>query len=853
MAREESIAAFRFGTGFRPDAEPQTAAAMLAGVPAEASAAGARPSTLTDRTALFRRFAKIRRQGGPNTVDDRNAARVAIERGLTEARAARVATAVAAPNPFYERLVWFWSDHFSVSALSILGKAIVPAYEDDAIRPKVAGRFVDLLRAADTHPAMLEYLGQARSVGPNSAVGLARGRGLNENLGREMLELHTLGAGADYTQDDVRQVAALLTGLSANGRGEQVFRPDMAEPGAETVLGNRYGGEKASEADIDAAMADLARHPATARHIATKLAVHFVSDTPDPDLVDTLEAAYRDSDGDLMAVYTALIEHPASAAPLGAKVRQPFEFVVASLRAAGPPTPPKPTPRRADVGRFRGRRQGFAGEPRSGDRPPADEPAGVARAAAQWLARAGGRLDLAAGPDGAHRLGLVGRLGDRGDDRPARLYRYRPRRPRQPGDPGGCPRRSGALGGYRPRSRLPGVQPAMSDPVALAGLTRRTLIGRGLTLGAACCIAASPLVTPVVLASAPGDNRLVVIVLRGAMDSIAAFPPLADPALAALRPQLGQVQGVLSLDGRFGLHPALAPLLPLWQGGQLAIAQAVATPYRDKRSHFDGQDLLEAGVSETGAVRDGWLNRALGLIPDAQTETALSVGRENMLLLRGPAPTRAWSPGDRLRLRNDERGLLDRLYAADPLFAAAAQGAARLSALDGPQGKPEPGVDPIARFAGQRLAAEARIAAFSIGGWDTHVSQRTAMVAPLTRLAASITTLRDSIGPAWDTTLVIAMTEFGRTVAENGTAGTDHGTGGTAILAGGALAGGRVYGDWPGLAESALYQGRDLMPTVDVRHYPALALEALFGLDRDAIGRDVFPGLDLGAGPRFLA
>lgn len=392
----------------------------------------------------------------------------------------------------------------------------------------------------------------------------------------------------------------------------------------------------------------------------------------------------------------------------------------------------------------------------------------------------------------------------------------------------------------------------MTAPTLPHGVTRRALIAG--SLGAACCLAASPLITPVVLAAAPGDNRLAVIILRGAMDSIAAFPPLGDPALGSMRPTLGGNAGTVELDDRFGLHPALAPLHPLWQRGQLAIAQAVATPYRDKRSHFDGQDLLESGVSDTGSVRDGWLNRALGLIPGATAETALSVGRDSMLLLRGKAPALAWSPGDRLRLRNDERGLLDRLYSSDPLFAAAARGAVDLSALDDRHreatGKD---VDPIARFAGTRLGEDARIAAFSIGGWDTHVGQAKAMVAPLRRLALAITTLADTLGPAWDRTLVLAMTEFGRTVRENGSGGTDHGTGGAALLAGGALAGGRVYGHWGGLGADALYQGRDIMPTADVRHYPATALRDLFGLDPAAIGRDVFPGLDLREGPRFLS
>lgn len=381
-------------------------------------------------------------------------------------------------------------------------------------------------------------------------------------------------------------------------------------------------------------------------------------------------------------------------------------------------------------------------------------------------------------------------------------------------------------------------------------ISRRILLARGL--GVACCAAAAPLVTPVMVAAAPGENRLVVIVLRGAMDGLAAFPPLGDPALALLRPRIATRGGTLELDARFGLHPALEPLLPLWRRGELSVAHAVATPYRGKRSHFDGQDLLEAGVATTGDVEGGWMNRALKLIPGARPETALSVGRESMLLMRGDAPVRAWAPGARLRLRNDSRGLLDMLYDGDPLFQAAARAAEGLSALDreGPAG---PGVDPIAQFAGARLAAEARIAAFSIGGWDTHARQADAISRPLTRLARSITTLQAALGPAWSQTLVIAMTEFGRTARENGSGGTDHGTGGAALLAGGALAGGRVLGDWPGLDEASLYQGRDLMPTTDVRHFAAQALVGLFGLRREAVSRDVFPGLDLDAGPRFLA
>ena len=373
----------------------------------------------------------------------------------------------------------------------------------------------------------------------------------------------------------------------------------------------------------------------------------------------------------------------------------------------------------------------------------------------------------------------------------------------------------------------------------MTGISRRLLLAQ--SLGTACCLAASPLVTPVTFAAVPGDHRLVVIILRGALDGLDVFPVLDDPLLATLRPNLAAAAAPLDLDGRFGMHPALAPLLPLWAAGQLAVAQAVATPYRDKRSHFDGQDLLETGMTAPLQARDGWLNRALAGMPGARAETALSVGRDRMLLLRGTEPVQAWAPGDTLRLQNDERGLLDRLYRDDPLFRSAAETAAALSLIDRGVDATE-GSDPVAGFAAERLRDEARIAAFSLGGWDTHNAQAKAIRAPLQRLARAIVTLHADLGPVWDKTLVVAMTEFGRTVRENGNGGTDHGTGGAALLAGGVLNGGRVLGRWPGLAEGDLYENRDLMPTLDVRTYPAWALADLFGLDRAVVARDIFPG-----------
>ncbi len=383
---------------------------------------------------------------------------------------------------------------------------------------------------------------------------------------------------------------------------------------------------------------------------------------------------------------------------------------------------------------------------------------------------------------------------------------------------------------------------------------RRDFLKNALSVG--CCAAASPLLTPVTVAAAPGENRLVVIILRGAMDGLGVAVPYGDRDYAALRPKIGldPDKGLIDLDGQFGMHPKLAPLTPLWQSGELSFAHAVSTPYRDKRSHFDGQDILEAGTSSIAGARDGWINRALSHMTDTSIDTAYSVGRENMLITTGPNPARSWAPGAKLPLGEDERALLQMIYAKDPLFADAAAAAADLSLTTGKQkaeGAKEAEV--LAKYAAGRLNEQARIATFSLGGWDTHVIQPAALNRPVARLASAITTLKDQLGANWARTMVIAMTEFGRTARENGSKGTDHGTGGAALLAGGALKGRRIYADWPGLRDRDLYKGRDLTPTEDVRHYPAWALHALFGVDKTALQRDVFPGLGMGANRGFIA
>ncbi len=378
-------------------------------------------------------------------------------------------------------------------------------------------------------------------------------------------------------------------------------------------------------------------------------------------------------------------------------------------------------------------------------------------------------------------------------------------------------------------------------------MNRRFFLKNGLALG--CAAAAAPAVSPLRLAAAEGENRLVVIVLRGAMDGLGVFAPWGDRDWAALRPTLGAEpgKGLIDLDGRFGMDARLRPLMPLWRAEEFAVVHAVSTPYREKRSHFDGQDLLETGVAAVGEARDGWLNRAFAHIPGARPTEALAVGREAMLLTTGAAEFRSWAPGERLTLVEDERRLLSRLYGRDPRFARAVAAAGDLSV------ESADAAESAAAYAARRLSEDVRIAAFSLTGWDTHASQKSALNRCLRDLSESLTTLRDRMGAAWERTLVVAVTEFGRTARENGAKGTDHGTGGAAILAGGAMRGGRVYGDWPGVAEPDLYEGRDLKPTDDVRRTAAWALAAQFGLGREALERDVFPGLDLGARPAWLA
>jgi len=295
----------------------------------------------------------------------------------------RIEAAVAADIGFVERLVWFWSNHFCVSADKIVSMA--GAYEREAIRPHVLGRFVDMLTAVETHPAMLFYLDNGLSIGPNSTAGINRDKSLNENLAREILELHTLGVRTGYSQDDVTRFANVLTGWTwvAFGEpshgGEFVFVKRMHEPGEQTVIGKAYPDTGMNQGR--AVLADLARQPATAAHIAHKFARHFVADQPPPSLVDKLTKSFTDSDGNLKELARTLIAAEEAWTPERTKLKRPAEWIVSALRLTGA---------QWVIGRVMGG-QALLGEPLW--RPPA--PNGFADDESEWIDGLSQRIDAA--------------------------------------------------------------------------------------------------------------------------------------------------------------------------------------------------------------------------------------------------------------------------------------------------------------------------------------------------------------------------------------------------------------------------------------------------------------------------
>jgi uncharacterized protein (DUF1501 family) len=374
------------------------------------------------------------------------------------------------------------------------------------------------------------------------------------------------------------------------------------------------------------------------------------------------------------------------------------------------------------------------------------------------------------------------------------------------------------------------------------------------------------------LARAEGrDPRLLVVVLRGALDGLGAVAPVGDPDWVSLRGDrallLDGKPPALPLDGFFALNPAMPNLHRMYQAKQALIVHAVATPYRE-RSHFDGQDVLESGLSRPGATDTGWLNRALLAMQsdgrvDLRDSRALGVGQVTPLIVRGKAQVMSWAPPRLLPASDDTQARLLELYRhTDEKLASALDERIRLAAIGGTTAMPDPMADAPQGAAGGARArayfAEAagaaarflakpdgpRVGALSFNGWDTHVNEGAAsgqLANLLGALDGALAAIETGMGPAWSETVVAVITEFGRTAHINGTNGTDHGTGTAAFLTGGALRGGRVIADWPGLKTEQLLEERDLKPTTDLRAVLKGVLMDHLRIDDAALADAVFP------------
>ena len=389
----------------------------------------------------------------------------------------------------------------------------------------------------------------------------------------------------------------------------------------------------------------------------------------------------------------------------------------------------------------------------------------------------------------------------------------------------------------------------LSRRAALLGLTSAVALGRA----------------SLALAAAATEQRFVVVILRGALDGLSAVVPYGDPALAGLRGEIapaapGQEGGALDLGGFYGLHPVLADLHGMYRTGELLAVHAVAGPYR-VRSHFEAQDYLESGADHR--MTSGWLNRVVASLPAAPKPhaagDALAIGVSVPLLLRGPARVGSWAPHGFADPSPDLYARVAALSHGDPVIGPAIAEGLRdrgfsASVMAGEEPAAGRYAFPALATAAGRMLRESdgpRIAALEISGWDTHTAQIARLIGPLKQLNAGLAGMKAALGDTWRQTAVLVMTEFGRSVRVNGNRGTDHGTGTVAFVLGGAVAGGRVMADWPGLGAGKLLEDRDLQPTVDLRSVAKGLLGPHFGLDASALAR-VFPGSDAASPIRGL-
>ena len=349
------------------------------------------------------------------------------------------------------------------------------------------------------------------------------------------------------------------------------------------------------------------------------------------------------------------------------------------------------------------------------------------------------------------------------------------------------------------------------------------------------------LVSPrIAFASVVTDRRFVFVIQRGAADGLNIVVPYAEPAYATLRGPLAiDASSARRLDGTFALHPALVQIGAMYADRQALFVHAVASPYRD-RSHFDGQNVLETGGASPYRVKDGWLNRLVAQLPSAR-ENAIAFAPTVPMALRGNAEVTSYAPSALPQAPDDLLMRVSQLYDQDAQLRPLWESAMTARGLAGDAGARQ---DPasLGKLAASFLSRDdgPRIAMIETGGWDTHSAQSTRLANQLKALDTMLSALRDNMGPAWSKTTVLVATEFGRTAAANGTGGTDHGTGSVAMVLGGAVAGGRVIADWPGLAPRDLYEARDLKPTTSLDSLIAGVASEGLGLDPQRTARALF-------------
>ena len=368
-------------------------------------------------------------------------------------------------------------------------------------------------------------------------------------------------------------------------------------------------------------------------------------------------------------------------------------------------------------------------------------------------------------------------------------------------------------------------------------VNRRSILAAGAGMGA---ITALP---GLAWAQAATDRRLIVVLQRGAADGLAIVAPTGDPAYRSARGALADVEGGSNIDSFFTLHPALAASRRMFAAREARFVHAVATRYRD-RSHFDGQNLFESGGARPYARQDGWMNRLLTLLPEAE-RPAIALAQAVPLMLRGDVSVSSYAASRLPAASEDLTRRIEALYANDPLLHPIWQEAQRTRTLAGDIGaNAGRGGAELGELAVRLMlpADGARVLSIETGGWDTHSGQQGRLAAQLRGLDALVDAVRTGLGPQWANTLMIVATEFGRTVAANGTGGTDHGTASAAMLFGGSLAGGgTIAADWPGLSPAALYEGRDLRPTTSLEAVIAHAVARHYALDPARTAAQLFP------------